>query len=354
MLYDSEGLRSIAPLDCVFGLSQLPFKMSVELMLRCAFWAQNQCSYQAAEDILLNYCHVSVNDDTIRLVTNFIGKLVFENDCRKVDEVFKVRHQKDPNAAGHEDGVLYIEMDGAALNTRTKNEDGSTWRENKLGCVFTSKDIHYWTTDDGERRHLIERRDYVSYLGDVETFGRHLYVCAVENGLERYKQIVVIGDGAPWIAHLAKELNTDSIRILDLYHLKENVYEFARAKFKQNEKKYEPWAQEICQQLEDGHWENVLAQLDENEKYPSCVNLYHYIYENRDAINYPEYRGRGYFVGSGVIESGNKVVLQRRLKQAGMRWEPESAQYLLTLKAKYESGRWATDVEEYIRGYFQP
>ena len=53
----------------------------------------------------------------------------------------------------------------------------------------------------------------------------------------------------------------------------------------------------------------------------------------------PEYKSKGYFCGSGAVESGNKVVLQKRLKQSGMRWEAETAQYLLTLKSKYESGR---------------
>jgi len=43
--------------------------------------------------------------------------------------------------------------------------------------------------------------------------------------------------------------------------------------------------------------------------------------------------------------------LQKRLKQAGMRWEPQTAQYLLTLKTKYESGRWERDVVDFIKGH---
>ena len=63
------------------------------------------------------------------------------------------------------------------------------------------------------------------------------------------------------------------------------------------------------------------------------------------------YKAKGYFCGSGAIESGNKIVLQKRLKQAGMRWEPQTAQYLLTLKTKYESGRWERDVVDFIKGH---
>ena len=83
--------------------------------------------------------------------------------------------------------------------------------------------------------------------------------------------------------------------------------------------------------------------------YASYFNLYHYISMHRDHINYPEYKAKGYFCGSGAIESGNKVVLQKRLKQAGMQWEAQTAQYLLTLKTKYESGRWEPDVVDFIK-----
>ena len=89
--------------------------------------------------------------------------------------------------------------------------------------------------------------------------------------------------------------------------------------------------------------------MDPDEKYANCVNLHHYISEHKGHINYPEYKAKGYFCGSGAVESGNKVVLQKRLKQAGMRWEPRTAQYLLTLKAKYESGRWERDVVAFIK-----
>ena len=62
-------------------------------------------------------------------------------------------------------------------------------------------------------------------------------------------------------------------------------------------------------------------------------------------MDYPKYKKKGYFVGSGAIESANKVILQRRLKQAGMRWNVPCAQSVLSLRAKVESGRWDSDVK---------
>lgn len=326
--------------------------MSVDLMLRCAYWAQNQGSYQEAEEALYEASHLSVNDDTIRLVTNHIGKLIFEEDCKKVEDLFQKYDTGRLEYGKARKGVLYIETDGAALNTRHKDEDGSTWRENKLGVVFSSDNIHFWKDKDGKKQHRILKREYVSYVGNADIFKRHLYACAYRNGYGSYKETVILSDGASWIAGMAEELFPDAQRILDLFHLKENVYTYAKCKFNLNEEKYRLWAEEVCEKLELGKWEEVLANLSPEEKYPNCVNLYHYIQENRNCINYPEYEAKGYFIGSGAIESGHKIVLQKRLKQAGMRWEPETAQYLLTLKSKRESGLWEKDVVKPIKDYY--
>lgn len=102
---------------------------------------------------------------------------------------------------------------------------------------------------------------------------------------------------------MAQEIFPDAQHILDLFHLKENVYGFAKARYKQDAACYVPWAERICGLLEDGHWE---------------------------------------------------AVLQKRMKQAGMRWNPETAQYLVTLCSKKESGCWEKDVDDFVRKMLQP
>ena len=83
------------------------------------------------------------------------------------------------------------------------------------------------------------------------------------------------------------------------------------------------------------------------EKPNGCsVNLYGYISNNIKNIDYALYEKKGYFIGSGAIESGNKLILQDRLKRAGMRWNTSTAQAMLTLKTKAESDIWFRDVEQ--------
>ncbi len=55
---------------------------------------------------------------------------------------------------------------------------------------------------------------------------------------------------------------------------------------------------------ESGKADEALARLDPKERYENCVNLYCCITEHRGHINYPEYEEKGYFCGSGTIESG--------------------------------------------------
>ena len=348
-LFKLNGLKSVVPLDSYFGLAGLPFKITPSAMLKIAYWAQNQSSYQRAESAVAEVMHIKMNDDTIRLITNHVGNIVFSNDCKKADESFAALKNGKLHFPSNIDGVVYIQTDGAALNTRAKNEAGSTWRENKLGEVFSSKDIHFWTDKKGRRQHQITKKEYVSFIGAVSDFKKHLLACALRGGYGRFKKAVILSDGATWIRNMAEEIFPDAQQILDFYHLCENVNTYAKQMFNMDESKYKPWAKNICDCLRASQYQHVLYELEtlKNKKLKGCtVNLYGYISNNIKNIDYATYEKNGYFIGSGAIESGNKIILQDRLKRAGMRWNTATAQAMLTLRTKAESNRWFLDVEK--------
>lgn len=350
-LMEIEGTKAVVPLDSMLGIDNLPFKITVPMMLEISYWAAKTGSYQEAEDFLKRTKRIPLSDDTIRQVVNFIGGLVFKEDCRQAQECKTVLDTKVPDASYSRPGVLYLQTDGAALNTRTKDANDSTWRENKLGLAFSSDNIYRWVSAKGEPQHRILRREYVSYIGSAQEFKYHLYALARRAGYGEYKETVILSDGATWIRNIKDELFPDAQQILDLFHLMENTYDFAKLIFHDNKEKYEPWARDLCTRLENGQWRSVLFDLEKYRDYPvkqGAVNLYTYIYNNRDNLNYPTYRQKGYFVGSGAIESGNKVVLQSRLKLPGMRWNIPTAQCMLALKSKIESGLWDSTVVPFI------
>ena len=348
LLWQKYGIKSVAPLDSYLGVAGLPFKITPSAMVKIAFWAQNQGSYQRAEDAISEAMHINVNDDTVRQVTNFVGGVVFQNDCRRAEEAYAGLESCKLNFPCDKKGVIYIETDGAALNTRIKDNDGSTWRENKLGEIFTTDNIHYWNNAKGEQQHQITKKEYVSYIGSVHEFKKHLLACAIRNGYGSFRETVVLSDGATWIRNMVDEIFHGAQQILDYYHLCENVSEFAKHIFKMDESMYKPWVADVCDSLRKSQHKKVLEDL---KSYKSTtfgngtVNLYTYISNNAGNIDYKTYEDKGYFIGSGAIESGNKLILQDRLKRAGMRWNVKTAQAMLSLKTKAESNLWFTDVE---------
>ena len=70
------------------------------------------------------------------------------------------------------------------------------------------------------------------------------------------------------------------------------------------------------------------------------LNFHTYVESHLKCMNYPLYEEKGYFVGSGAIESCHRYVMQNRMKQPGQRWNVETGQGILSLKSRYESGNW--------------
>jgi hypothetical protein len=93
---------------------------------------------------------------------------------------------------------------------------------------------------------------------------------------------------------------------------------------------------------------DIRSKYTKNAKY----NLLSYIENNKNNIDYAAYKNRGWYVGSCAIESGNKSVIQFRVKQAGMRWNQETAQFILSLMAKSKSSLW-DDVKKLVRNRYE-
>jgi hypothetical protein len=135
LLEQLTGNRMVFPLDEVLQISNLPYKLTIDVMLEIAYWVQQSSSYEVALHAIKHNTSIDVNEETIRSVANTIGALVFDRDTREAN---RVREQYDqgklifPDVAqkNHE---LYLEVDGAMLHTRDIENNSSPWRENKLG-----------------------------------------------------------------------------------------------------------------------------------------------------------------------------------------------------------------------------
>lgn len=343
-LVELTGEKSVCPMDEYLGLAGIPFAYTPDLALHIAKTAACSFSYEDAAERLKAY---NVGADQARRVTDYIGSLIEQYDKEEIKRRIEGYDPKQCRAAKRgrrpRDGyTLYLEMDGAFFNTRGKNKEGSSYKETKLGITFKSTDLKI----DKEGVYHIGKREYLSSNEGVDVFREIILALAIGNGLLDASLVVLLSDGAPWITKIWEKYFPFAIRILDLYHLKEKVgkYSFQVFRGKNKEKARLEWVAKTNQLLEEGKWREVLDSKEvlayKDKQVNSAageVNLYKYIYDNKDFINYPEYKKKGLFVGSGEIESGNKNVMQKRLKLSGMRWKICRAQAIMALRCKLKS-----------------
>jgi hypothetical protein len=367
ILKNTEGKLTIVPKDEALKIACLPFKMTPLAMLDIAEWGTSQPSYKAAAEAIQKAMKLNLSHELIRQVTEHIGEIIFNIDVNKAEETCLKLSKGDLNFPDHkEDDTVYVQVDGSMLHTRI-NDEMPAWRENKLGIVFSSDNMEPKEIIHGEMHYIIKKREYCCYLGSVELFQKLLFNIAIKNGYGKYKQTVLISDGATWIRNMKDMLFPDAQQILDFWHLCEHIYDFGKVYFDNDEIKYRKWGEKIKELFLNGYYEKacyeIITMEDKlNKKTKVQVNtltedngahkLSNYIKNNYNNINYKEYRRQKLYIGSGLVESGNKSVAQERLKRPGMTWSLDNAQSLLTLRAKYKSNLWGKEVRIPILKYY--
>ena len=118
--------KLIVPLDEYLGIDKLPFKVSIRAMIEIAFWGQNQPSFKRAKEIINKVLNIDICVSNVLKITEYIGKIVFDYNYNKALKIWENRANIDINYASKK-GTLYIQADGAAVNTRIEDENGSTW-----------------------------------------------------------------------------------------------------------------------------------------------------------------------------------------------------------------------------------
>jgi hypothetical protein len=71
-------------------------------------------------------------------------------------------------------------------------------------------------------------------------------------------------------------------------------------------------------------------------------NGYRYLSNRMDCLDYPQALALGLPIGSGMIESGHRHVLQARLKKAGTAWLSEHADQIAHLRVLRANHQWAS------------
>lgn len=245
---------------------------------------------------------------------------------------------------------MYICMDGTGVpvvktetaNRKGKGEQGEAkTREAKLGCVFTQTKVN-------EKGYPVRDEDSTSYVGAIETaeaFGSRIYAEAGRRGIERAQQVSVIADGSPWIWNIVEEHFYGAIQIVDLYHAREHYWNVAHAVFGFDQATLDSWTDQRRRELDQGKVEAVIEAIQglspcRKEQKEICEKEIAYFEKNKNRMRYDEFRRKGLFLGSGVVEAGCRIVIGQRLKQSGMFWTVKGANSIIALRCCLLSNHW--------------
>lgn len=229
---------------------------------------------------------------------------------------------------------------------REKRPEGERGMEVKVGVVGTLE------RHEG-REYTIGQKSYVTSFEGVETFEDWVYRESLQRGVTRAKEVVVLGDGAPWIWQRIAPLYENRIEILDWYHVSKKVWETGEAVYGSRETwPTKNWVKRQLDRLWEGEIDPVLEALQARRKKEEAAakprecaltalnKLEQYVQQNRERMDYPRYRRLGLPEGSGCVESTCGFLVGNRMKESGMQWRKDSAAPLLHLRAECKSDRW--------------
>jgi len=235
--------------------------------------------------------------------------------------------------------IMAASLDGAMVHLR---EEG--WKEVRVATISAVETVVALERDEEKEVHLT-RHSYRAGLWEAKDFAKQQWVEGCRRGLEKAKQIVSVNDGAAWIWWIIAMCYAPCVEIIDWWHAVQKLWETANSLFGQGEPQTTIWAEQLKSLLWAGQIRSVLHQIRlacprGSASLALAWPTISYLFHNRRRMNYQSYRQAGYPVGSGSVESGCKVVMETRMKQAGMRWSRPRAQAMLALRSVLLSDRW--------------
>ncbi|MDR1081652.1 MAG: hypothetical protein LBQ79_12030 [Deltaproteobacteria bacterium] len=359
-LFQLEGRYGVHPLDKLIGIANLPFKITVNAMLKVCEKAQEARSFLAASNNLRDDCDIKLDACTVSDVTSHVGNIVFQHDMEKAEHIHKLSLDGTlPFPAEKYSGVLYLQADGAMVHTREKTNDDSDsgWREHKLGMVFDSGHMLNMIRKNRhvkERiQHKILKKEYSSNIGSATEFGKLFFENAYRNGYGTFQNTVVLSDGADWISNMVLVFFPDAEHILDYHHVSEKILDLGKLYFKKDQVACGKWCARICDEILESGYDRIRQEIVKLERPLKTIKVSGFLDKNFNIIDYKSYLKSGYCIDSGALEGSNMNIVRNRLKISGMRWNLASAQALAILRCKKESHRWHSDVVNPVRKKYE-
>jgi len=281
--------------------------------------------FEEASSLINNLTGCNFNAKQVERVCHLYGGLLDQNLAEDIESgESKVYSEAD------KEELHYAMIDGAMYPTKTKEEP---WKEVKLGRLFKNNDILPFS----ENKKFITESTYVAHLGEAKDFFPKF-----EYQVESLTNLVFINDGGPWIWNWVESSFPNNIQILDFYHAKEHLCEFAKEYFQEQEKRNK-WIDNQSEALLNKTPEEVIVAIEslpyQKKTQASKTRLINYYTTHLKRMQYKTFKENGLLIGSGPIEAAHRVY-QQRFKLSGQHWTKKGLQQTMQIKSAFQSNLW--------------
>jgi hypothetical protein len=303
--------------------------------------------FDPAATLLAALTGAQVTEATARRQTEAAGAIVV---AWQEQEVARLERECPPAPAGP--AKQFLSADGAFVPLlHGEWAEVKTLALGEIGApVFPEK--------EGEGVAPTRALSYFSRLTDADTFGRLALVETHRRGTESAGAVAAVMDGAEWEQGFIDWHRPDAIRILDFPHAAQRLAPIAQAVWGTAAATATAWVTEWTKRLKEDGPADLLPEIRALcQAHPEAEGLAEhagYLQKREGQMRYPAYRAQGLPIGSGPVESANKLVVERRLKGAGMHWERRHVDPMLALRNAVCSDRWAEAWEQIARGLREP
>lgn len=330
-----------SPLDAILDLPACEVTVSLG---RRALRLATYTSFAALQEELLIQHDVRISDSALDMLMQMAGGVAEQDRQERMDRLASCapglsrEARVQPERAAPE--RLYVSCDGITYRTRYRESDPEhpdrqrlIYQEMKAGTVF-------WQDSGGKwHKQVVAGRD------DPQRFGLCLWELAARCGLLQAAEVIFISDGGGWCNTVAETYFRDAVRILDWYHLSEHIWTAGRELYP-DPKVASRWVGVCLDHLHDSSGIGLLRHLErsraarEPADRPAIDALIEYLRPRLAITDYVDYRAAGYVIGSGMMESTCKQLVDQRLKGSGMQWSESGALAMTALIAHRLNGDW--------------
>jgi len=340
-------IGQVVPLDEALGLQPYQ-RISLEVKWLASALAVF-VSFETAAVLLGLLTGVRVCPKSIWLWVQEAGqKAMAQLDAQLKDLEQGILPQEEAMEAHTETLPLLMGADGVMVPFRPDggSPQGKTvWREVKVGILARLRER---VTKAGKRVTQLKQRRLVAVLGDVDALKPRLWLESIRQGILRSPRVVWLADGGRGFWRLFDERFAPyATGILDFYHAAQNLWKGAKIWLDGRTQRARDWFATARRRLRRGQAPAVMADIQaalELEGLPdsarqTLTTLYNYLDKHRDHIDYAKFKELGLPIGSGIVESACKWLIQQRFKGVGMRWSEDGFNHLLHLRLAWVNGR---------------